>query len=173
MSGSIYLYVSNKSEVHKIPKPKHSTYTYRSIYKAVPSLSNEEVLLVILCYETLNRKPYELDLVSFKRIKLDENGVYEVNQEELDSSLTNFVNYAFTTADKLALRNTIPIPVAPNNIPSEIEKNTLYSYVKENYPLLWINCPYLVEENIKSIEKNYSELKKLVKEAYKKKFKCS
>lgn len=173
MSGSIYLYVSNKNEVHKIPKPKHSTYTYRSIYKAVPSLANEEVLLVTLCYETLNRKPYELDLISFTRVKLDENGVYELNQEELNSSLTNFINYDFTTADRLAVRDNIPIPVAPDNIPTEIEKKALYSYVRENYPLLWVNCPYLVEQNIKSIEQNYNDLKTLVKEAYKKKFKYS
>ena len=169
MSGSIYLYVSNKNGVHKIPKPEHSIYTYTTTFRTVPSLANEEVLLVTLCYETLNRKPYELDLVSFHRAKLDKNGGYELNQNKVNKSLTNFINYAFSTAGDLALRKAIPIPTAPDNIPTDIEKNELYSYVKENYPLLWVNCPYLVEQNIKGIEENHNELKNLVKEAYKKK----
>lgn len=171
LSGIMYLYVSNKNEAYKIPKPKYSPYTYTTTYKAVPSLANEEVLLVILCYETLNRKPHKLDLISFHRAKLDEKGCYISNQEELNNSLNNFVNYAFSTSDDLALRDTIPIPIAPVNIPTENEKNALYSYVKENYPLLWVNCPFLVEQNSKSIEKHYNELKELVKEAYKKKSK--
>lgn len=167
----MYLYLSDKNEAHKIPKPKYSPYTYSTTYKAVPSLANEEVLLVTLCYETVNRKPHELNLVSFHRAKLDEKGSYILDQEKFDNSLNNFVNYAFATSDDLALRDTIPIPIAPKNIPTENEKSALYSYVKENYPLLWVNCPYLVEQNIKSIEKHYNELKKLVKEAYKKKIK--
>ncbi|EHI98145.1 hypothetical protein CDLVIII_1452 [Clostridium sp. DL-VIII] len=169
MSGIMYLYVSDKNGAHKIPKPKRLPYTYSTTYKAVPSLANEEVLLVILCYETVNRKPHELDLISFHRARLDENGCYIQDKEELNNSLINFVNYAFTTSDELALRDTIPIPVAPKNIPTENEKNALYSYVKENYPNLWTNCPYLVEQNVKSIEKHHNELKELVKEAYKKK----
>ncbi|MFW2491693.1 hypothetical protein ACN077_24515 [Clostridium chromiireducens] len=171
MSGSMYLYVSDKSGAHKIPKPKHSNYTDSTTYKAVPSLANEDVLLVTLCYETVNRKPHGLDFVSFHRAKLDGKGCYILNQEEFNNSLNNFVNYAFATSEDLALRDTIPIPVAPKNIPTENEKNALYSYIKENYPLLWVNCPYLVEENIKSIENHHNELKKLVKEAYKKKLK--
>lgn len=43
------------------------------------------------------------------------------------------MNYAFTTSDDLALRDTIPIPVAPKNRPTENEKSALYSYVKEAY----------------------------------------
>ncbi len=173
MSGSIYLYVSNKGKVHKIPKPKDSVHRYRAIYKAVPSLANENVLLVVLGYETLNRKPYELDIISFRRVILDDNGVYKPNYDNWDSSLTNFLNFDFVSADNLADSDIIPMPVAPDNIPTEIEKKALYSYVKENYPLLWVNCSYIVEKNIKSIEQNYNELKNLVKEAYKKKFKCS
>lgn len=100
----MYLYVSNKNGAHKIPKPKHSDYTYSATYKAVPSLANEEVLLVTLCYETVNRQPYELDFVSFHRAKLDEKGCYIQDQEEFNNSLNNFVNYAFATSDDLALR---------------------------------------------------------------------
>ena len=171
MSGVIYLYVSGKSGVHKIPKPKYSPYTYTTIYKAVPSLANEEALLAMLYYETLNRKPHELEIISFYRAKLDKEGCYISYQGEISSSLQNFMNYASLTSDDLALRDTIPIPIAPDNIPTENEKNMLYSYIKENYPSLWVKCPYLVEQNIKSIEKNYIGLKNLVKEAYKKKSK--
>lgn len=173
MSGSIDLYISKKSGVHKIPKPKYSIYTYTTTYRAVPSLVNEDVLHVTLCYETLNRKPYELDIVSFERFKLDDNGGFERSQREVSKSIPNYTNYAFSTVDSLSLRDTIPIPVAPKNIPTDIEKNALYLYVKENYPHLWVNCPYLVEQYIKGIEEEYNELKNLVKEAYKKKFKCS
>lgn len=163
LSGSMYFYISNKGQIYKIPKPIYSTY------KAVPELANQDVLITMLYYKTLNRKPHELSIISFHRAKLNDTGAYEFTQEEINNELVNFTNYAFSTADSLSLRdNPIPLPVAPNNIPTPIEKNALYSYLKEKYPKLWVNCPYLVEQLIKDMQNNFNELKSIVKEAYKK-----
>lgn len=162
MDGSIYLYITSNGEAYKIPKPNYS------VFKAIPNLANREVLIATLSYKTLNRKPDILDLVSFHRAKLDSNGGYQITQEEMNYGLRNFINYAFSTAESLAeSEEPIPLPIAPSNIPTSIEKNALYLYVKEKYPILWPNCSYLVEQNIKDIEENYLNLKNLVKEAYK------
>ncbi|MBY6800072.1 hypothetical protein [Clostridium botulinum] len=48
MSGSIYIYISNKNGAHKIPKPRYSNHS--TIFRAIANLANKEVLLVILCY---------------------------------------------------------------------------------------------------------------------------
>lgn len=159
----MYFYISNKGQVYKIAKPIYS------VYKAVPALANQDVLITMLYYKTLNRKPHELSIVSFHRAKLNNNGGYEFTQEEIDKELINFKNYAFSTAESLSIgNNPIPIPVAPNNVPTSIEKDALYSYLKEKYPELWINCPYLVEQLIKDIEEHFNNQKKLVKEGLKK-----
>ncbi|MCC5437460.1 hypothetical protein [Clostridium botulinum] len=48
MSDSIYIYVSNKNEAHKIPRLRYSNYS--TTFRVAPSLANEEVLLLTLCY---------------------------------------------------------------------------------------------------------------------------
>jgi hypothetical protein len=157
MSGSIYLYISNKGEVHKIPKPNYSEY------KAVPSLANQEVLLATLIYKTLNRKPFELETVSFHKDILDKDGILKFDL----NSIHDVLLYLEGPESAAECDELIPLPKAPSNIPTPIEKNALYSYIKERYPTLWPNCSYLVEQHIKSIEGNLKKKKNFVKQVYK------
>lgn len=164
----MYLYVSDKKGVYKIPKSKYNEDGDLE-FKKVKDLANEKVILIILFYETLNRKPYRLELVSFHRAQLDKDGGHAITQKVVDDTSRNFYNYAFCDADDLAKRETIEIPIAPDNIPTEEEKKALYRYLNKKYPILMNDCPYFIEKNIKEIEEHYNELKELFKEGYKKK----
>lgn len=157
MSGSIQLYITNKGEVYKISKP------YYSDYKAVPSLANQEILLVILSYKTVNRKPFELDFVSFHRDTLDKDGVLKINLDHIKDILVYF-----NSPKELASGSEpILLPQAPNNVPTSIEKAALYSYIKDRYPTLLPNCSYLVEQQIKALDEIFKRHKDFVKEAFK------
>lgn len=164
----MYLYVSGKKGVYKIPKSKYNE-NYDLEFKKVKEFANEKVILITLFYETLNRKPYKLELVSFHRAQLDKDGGYAITQKVIDDTSSNFFNYAFCDADDLAKRETIAIPVAPDNIPTEEKKKALYTYLNKKYPIFMNDCPYFVEKNIKEIEDHYNELKELFKAVYKKK----
>lgn len=169
MSGSMYLYISAKKGVFKIPKPKNTNYCLE--FKSVNDLAYEDVLIATLLYETLDRKPHKLELVSFHRAKLDDTGGYKLTQEIVDKSMDNFLNYTFCSVDDLALREVIPLPKALRNIPSDAEKKVLYTYMKDKFPMLADDCLYMVNKNIKEIKEHHDSLREFVKSAYKKKYK--
>lgn len=59
MSGTRWLYISNDLKVHKVPNPKNSKF------KPIKELAGQEVLKVLLYYETFEKKPSKLLLLEF------------------------------------------------------------------------------------------------------------
>jgi len=159
MSGIKFLFISGEGEVYQIPASKGS------VYKAVPRLAKESVLVVELFYEVENRKPWRLIHVGFDRIQLDGHGQYILAMEEGGSKFYNISHFGLVSAEELSKREEpIAIPKAPV-IPSAKEKETLISFVKRKYPILWENSPEAVELSIQSRLNTHSDLVNLVKKS--------
>jgi hypothetical protein len=54
-------------------------------------LSNQEVLMVTLAYETENRKPYRLVQIWFERVVFNENGICDFKEEHLSEEAKKFM----------------------------------------------------------------------------------
>jgi hypothetical protein len=157
MTGIMCLYITNNSNVYKIPVPN-------KVYKPVPALANKEVLFTLLFYETQNNKPSKLITANFDRFQLDDSGSYELTIDEIKKRYYNFDNYGFFDAESLSEKDCIQIPQA-TTLPTDIEKNVLYNYIKEKYPLLWNNFAEILELHIQNCIYKDLELRKLVKKA--------
>ena len=159
MSGFKFLFISREGEVHPIPAPKGA------VYKAVPMLANESVLLVEMFYEVKNRKPWQLIRIGFDRIQLDEHGQYILTTEEMGNKFYNICHFGLASAEELSKREEpVAIPKAPV-VPNAKEKETLISFIKGKYPLLWKNSPASIELSIKSRLNSHSDLINLVKKS--------
>ena len=159
MSGIKFLFISGEGEVYPIPVSKGS------VYKAVPSLANQSVLVVELLYEVENRNPWRLIYVGFDRIQLDGHGQYLLTVEERESEFYNICHFGLASAEELSKREgPIAIPIALV-IPNAKEKDTLISFMKRKYPSLWENSPEVVELYIQSRLHIHSDLVNLVKES--------
>lgn len=156
-----WLYISKGAKVYKVPHPKNLKF------KAVKELAGQEVLQVMLYYETKDKEPYKLMLTQFDRIILDSEGIYEHNDEDRDRAMYNYLNFAFTTPDDLAKRDDpLTIPLAPV-IPLKIEKEALYEYLTQKVPSLAEDAPLIVEGTIKSLQKSHEEKNNLIRDAQK------
>ena len=159
MSGIKFLFISGEGEVYLIPVSKGS------VYKAVPSLANQSVLVVELLYEVENRNPWRLIYVGFDRIQLDGHGQYVPTVEERGSKFYNICHFGLASAEELSKREEpIAIPKALV-VPNAKEKDTLISFMKRKYPSLWENSPEAVELSIQSRLDTHSDLVNLVKES--------
>ncbi|WP_141722844.1 hypothetical protein [Cellulosilyticum sp. I15G10I2] len=152
------MFLTKNNHIYKIPSPKN----YR--YKAIAELSNQEILYVLIYYSTINRKPSEVLEVSFDRIQLALEGQYEYTNNEMDMHLYNFNNYAYMDAKRLAEKEIIPLPKALIT-PKDIEKQALYQYIKEKYPVLMKSLPLMIEKHIKKCSCIDQEHRKLVRDA--------
>lgn len=161
MSGTRFVFISKGNQVFRIPEPKGS------IYKAIPQLANEEVLEVILHYETRDRKPHKLLFVSFNRLCLDINGQNVLTEEEFNGRSRNFILFALQTPETLSkAEEPLPIPTALP-IPTQAEKECLKNYLKEFMPQLYPKGLQEIEREIQSrIQINLNN-KKFVKDAEK------
>ncbi len=160
MSGVRWLYIFDM-DVYKVPNPKNWRF------KAIKELAGQEVLKVMLHYETKNRKPYNLMLTQFNRIVLDSEGVYELNDDDEDKAMYNFINFAFTSPGELAESEApLTIPMAPV-IPLQKEKEALYGYLTEKIPSLAKDAPFIVEKTIKSLKESHEERVNLIRDAKK------
>lgn len=158
MTGIKCLYITKDNQVYKIPIPKGT------FYKPVSYLANQEVLFVLLYYETFNKVPMELISANFDRIQLNDTGGYELTMDEMKKRCYNFEHYGFNDAESLSQKEYIPIPQA-TVIPTLSEKEALYHYIKNNFPLLWSNFSETLENYINRCICNDLELKQLVKKA--------
>ena len=159
MSGIKFLFISGKGEVYPIPASKGS------VYKAVPMLANESVLVVELFYEVKNRKPWQLIYIGFDRIQLDGHGQYRLTMEEIGSKFYNMSHFGLASAEELSKREEpVAIPKAPV-VPNAKEKETLIRFIKRKYPILWGNSPAAVELSIQSRLNTHSDLVNLVKKS--------
>ena len=152
--------ISNNNEIKKITK---SCFDEN---KTVDRFANTTILEAILFFEVINRKPEKLVDILFHRYQVDK----EANKITLDNdaALHNFNNYFLSDADKLSLHEEIPLPRAYLN-PTYVEKQLLYGFLKQKYPVLWNDCPYVAESRIKKSNDMLAGYKDLVKEAYLKK----
>ena len=153
-------HISDNNEIHKVPK------SYYGESKTIIQLANTTILEVVLGYEVLNRKPDKLINIEFNRCKI--NSLANIVDRNDSSAIKNFMNYSLCTADELSLRKEIPIPRA-HTVQTEKEKQVLYDFLKNKYPVLWDDCPYITESHIKKLNEILAEYKELVKEAYLKK----
>lgn len=160
MVSYIVFHISNNNEIYKVPK------SYYDESKTIIQLANTTILEIVLFYEVLNRKPQELINIEFNRCKI--NSMTNIVDRNDSSAIKNFINYSLCTADELSLRQEIPIPRA-HTVPTEKEKQVLYDFLKNKYPVLWNNCPYITESHIKKLNEILAEYKELVKQAYLKK----
>jgi hypothetical protein len=161
VSGIRWLFISEDCKVFRTYEPKNH------VYKPIKELANQEVLEVILIYETKERKPYKLLQVWFDRLGLDSVGGYVVTDEARDRGLYNFIKYGFVTPEELAIREEpLTIPIAPIT-PSGNEKEALYKYLKEKIPALAKDAPLVVERCIKSLKQNHQNYVDLIKQAKK------
>jgi hypothetical protein len=161
MSGIRWLFISEDCKVYRTYEPKNH------IFKPIKELANQEVLEVILFYETNKRKPYKLLQVWFDRLGLDFDGGYVITDEARDRGFYNFIEYGFETPEELAIREKpLTIPIAPI-IPTNSEKEALYKYLKEKIPALAKDAPLVVERCIKSLKQNQQNYIDLIKQAKK------
>lgn len=159
MTGIMCLYITNNSEIYKIPIPNGN------IYKAIPSLSNQYVLFSLLYYETVNRKPVNLILANFDRLKLDCNGGYEFTIDEIKRQSYNFDNYGYTDSKELSQKDCIPIPQA-TVLPTKNEKEVLYNYIREKFPSLWDGFSERLESYIQNCINNDLARREMVRKAF-------
>jgi hypothetical protein len=162
MSGIRWLFISEDCKVFRTYEPKNNEY------KPIKELASQEVLEVILFYETKERKPYKLLQVWFQRLGLDSAGGYVITDETRDRDLYNYIKYGFvTTSEELANRKEpLAIPIAPTT-PTSSEKEALYKYIKEKLPALAKDAPFVVERCIKSIKQNHQNNIDLIRRAKK------
>jgi hypothetical protein len=159
LSGIKFLFISGEGEVYPTPALKGS------VYKAVPGLANESVLVVELFYETENRKPWRIIYVGFDRIQLDGHGQYILTMEERGSKFYNISHFGLASAEELSKREgPIAIPKALV-VPDAKEKEALINFMKRKYPILWENSPEAVELSIQSRLNTHSNLVNLVKKS--------
>jgi len=158
MTGIKCLYITKDNHVYKIPVPNGN------FYKPVSHLSNQEVLFTLLYYETINRVPSKLIYVNFDRIQLNDAGGYELTIDEIKKRYYNFDHYGFSNAELLSQKECIPIPQA-TIIPATSEKEALYCYIKNKFPILWCDFSKILENYIEHCIYNDLELKQLVKKA--------
>ncbi|WP_373844437.1 hypothetical protein [Clostridium sp.] len=158
MTSYMILHITDDYKVYKISKRIYE------MNKSILKLANQNLLQVMLIYDTYNRKPHKLIKVEFNRITLNSDS-FIVHDENLFEFENNTVDYMFSDANKLSLLDKIPLPRAPV-IPSQYEKNSLYKFINEKYPIFYIPCTYLTEKYIKDKNNIYNENKKLVLTAY-------
>jgi hypothetical protein len=160
MSGIRYLFISNNN-VFKIPTPKDR------IYKPIPQLANQDVLEIILYYETINRKPNKLLFISFDRMQLDNHGQYILTQEEINKGSRNFLLFAFQTPEILS-KSDKPLPIPSTiTIPTKSEKVCLKQYLKEYMPHIYTIGLHIIEKEIQTRNENNIKNIQFVKDAAK------
>lgn len=162
MSGIKFIYIARGEEIFKVAHPKVGKK-----YKGIKELSNQNVLKVMMYYETKDRKPHQLITVEFDRIRLDSGGAYELNDEEVNKRLQNAFHFMYTTPQEMANREEpFELPLAPS-IPSTKEKIALYDYLNSKFPLLGKDAPMIVEKNIRALKKIHQDKINMIKEALK------
>ena len=159
MPSTMCFYIRKDGCAYKRPLCKNKTY------KPFKTLANQEILMVLVHSETINRKPIRVDLVSFDRLKLDSEGGFEYNRKEMKDRSYNFLHFGFADEEELSEREAIPIPKAPR-VPTREELDVLYKYINDNYPALSESLKICMNEHIRSIKKHHEELKTMVKRAY-------
>lgn len=161
MSGIRYLFISSDNQIYKITVPKGNEY------KPMPQLADQDVLEVILYYETVSRKPSKLLFVSFDRLHLDNKGRYILTRGEIDNGIRNYILFAFQTPETISKGdNPLPIPTAVC-IPTKSEKECIKNYLKELMPQLHFSGLQMIEREIKSRIDINEKNKKLVLDAAK------
>jgi hypothetical protein len=147
--------------VFRISQPKNQ------VYKPIQELAGQEVLEVILYYDTIDRKPYKLLTVEFDRLRLDSEGRHVVSEEARRRGLYNFLEFGLVTPEELANRDRpLSIPVAPI-IPTVREKEALYNYLRDKLPVLAKDAPLVVEIRLKSRDRIHQRNIDLVRQAKK------
>ena len=158
MTGLKCVYITKYNDIYKIPVPNGN------LYKPVPALADQEVLLALLYYETLNKIPSKLISANFDRIQLDSTGGYKLTIDELKKRYYNFEHYGLSNSELLSQKDCLHIPQA-TIIPTITEKEVLYYYIKQKFPHLWVNFAEILECYIQSCIYNDLELRNLVKKA--------
>ena len=158
MPSTMCFYISKDGGVYRRPVPNSDSC------KPFISLANQEILMVLVHSETINRKPIRVDLVSFDRLKLDSEGGFEYNKKEMKDRSYNFIHFGFADEEELSEREEIPIPKAPR-VPTREELDALYKYINDNYPVLSESLKICMNEHIRSIKKHHEELKTMVKKS--------
>lgn len=159
MSGIRWLFISKDYKVYRIPKPK------KHVYKPIKDLSGQEVLEVILYYETRDRKPFKLLTVHFDRLSLNAEGRYMMSDEDRDRSFYNVFEFGIGTPEELAKRDKpLAIPIAPVT-PSSAEKEALYTYLGEELPELAKDAPIIVEKLIGYSKESHQKNINLIKQS--------
>jgi hypothetical protein len=160
-TGGTFLYITPDGKYYKLPHPKGPTF------KAIPILANQDVLMVTIIYNTLNRHPVNIIHIDFNRVLLDYEGKYVIDDEELYKKLRNtriFGSGAFKTMT--FNDGVIEIPDSPS-LPTSTERNGIVSFLKDKYPRLYKTSLYAIEEKIKLIKHNHQELLADIKRASK------
>ncbi|MFL0198508.1 hypothetical protein ACJDU8_23550 [Clostridium sp. WILCCON 0269] len=158
MTSYMVLHITDNYKAYKISKRIYE------MNKSTLKLANQNLLQVMLIYDTYNRKPSKLIKVEFDRITVDSNSfiIYSESSFEFEN---NTVNYIFSDANELALLNKLPLPRAPV-IPNQHEKVSLYEFIDKKYPFFHNPCVYLTEQYINIKNNIYSKNKKLVLATY-------
>ncbi|GAA0134942.1 hypothetical protein YSY43_17820 [Paenibacillus sp. YSY-4.3] len=157
MSSTLCLYISQEQKVYKIPKPKNH------MYKPVKELAGQEVLKILLYYDTAERKPSNLNHIEYERITLDSEGVHQIKGKRISSEMYNFFAFGLATAEELADRESPPvIPRAPVVLKSD-EKKALYNYLQKSYKSLFADAPFILEARITTLNEKYKEHLELLK----------
>lgn len=159
MSGVKWLYISSDYKIYKVSQPKDR------VFKAVKELAGQDVMQVMLAYETSVRKPSRLFHIEFCRISLNPDGTYNLNDSERVGVWHNANHFLNADPQRLAEREgQFVLPIAPS-IPSSKEKLVLYDYLKKHFPLLAKDAPTLVEKTIRIGNQLHKERIEMIKKA--------
>lgn len=160
MPGNLYLYISAKDKVFKVLRQKNRNY------RAIAELANEKVFFVTINYSTMNRKPVNVQHISFDELQLDDRGGFEYTSKELERILYNFNNYGFMDAERLSQQEIISLPRLLVVL-TDKQKQALYEYIEQKYPQLMPTLPYQIEKHIRECKQTDLEHRLLVKQALK------
>lgn len=155
MSGYKNLYITESCQIY--PLTQH--------IKPVPELAHQSVFLVMICYETLNRKPFLFNNLYFWQEHLDEHG--EVIQNELKEQ--HMLRVALAAMNPFPQsKEPIPLPL-PLELPSDGQLDALDDYLETNYPELWEENPDIIELAVAHAIQNHHELIQEIKKLNKSK----
>lgn len=129
-------------------------------------LSNQTGLMMEIACHIKDRKPYEIAIIVFERISIDENGVYDFEKKHFSEENSIKLEYVF--AGLYSDGKPLPIPIAPA-IPTDKEVEIIKTHLNKKYLSLLLNSPHAITDNILRSKRVHEENIVKMKQSHKKK----
>ncbi len=160
MSGIAFFYITQENQVLKVRQPNEDGF------KPISNLANEEVIIVEIVYSTNNRKPVDTLFANFKRVTLDEKGVYKISEIDLINVANDLNIFSSNALDIAEAEGPLEIPQA-RFIPTNEQKNAFIQFIKDNYPALYQSVAFRIQEYCDLVSHRNDKKRMIIKEAAK------